>query len=478
MIRNAAAIGEAATRSTTTWSTATARLRAAARRPVSCSPPARRRRDGRSRPGGDRDPAEPDHSGRAHGAPARRTHHRPRRRSRASDCRSIRSSEARRERRSRLSAHGRWGARIADAAARRPAPARHLLRARRRALREFAEQRGLVAAHPLEAAIERRRRGGAARHAQRRPRRAGDRRAERGRHVFVEKPIATRSRTAERMRDACAQAGVTLAVGHGVPAPRRRAPRSGAARARARSERSSSPRRTCRYPAASRPGLARAPGAQPRRSTDPARHPPRRHARVLARARGAHTGEFAHLRPRPRPTTSASSGSSSRRRARRGHRQLRVAEDLLDPPARDRRCARLPRPTSRSGRRRSRRTPPRPDAPHRRGPEPVDFERRDPLAEELDEFARCIRGGAAARRAASGDRRAARLLDALPRCDERRPSAPAARGRALPARPRALPRRHRSARAAARRVRAQPVAHARLGASTSTRRGRWGSRPC
>lgn len=38
--------------------------------------------------------------------------------------------------------------------------------------------------------------------------------ARRGRHVFVEKPIADSVPAAERMRDACARAGVTLAVGH------------------------------------------------------------------------------------------------------------------------------------------------------------------------------------------------------------------------------------------------------------------------
>ena len=38
--------------------------------------------------------------------------------------------------------------------------------------------------------------------------------AERGRHVFVEKPIADSVEAAERMREACASAGVTLMVGH------------------------------------------------------------------------------------------------------------------------------------------------------------------------------------------------------------------------------------------------------------------------
>ena len=38
--------------------------------------------------------------------------------------------------------------------------------------------------------------------------------AERGRHVFVEKPIADSLEAGERMRDACAAAGVTLMVGH------------------------------------------------------------------------------------------------------------------------------------------------------------------------------------------------------------------------------------------------------------------------
>jgi UDP-N-acetyl-2-amino-2-deoxyglucuronate dehydrogenase len=38
--------------------------------------------------------------------------------------------------------------------------------------------------------------------------------AGRGRHVFVEKPIADSTEGGERMRDACAAAGVTLMVGH------------------------------------------------------------------------------------------------------------------------------------------------------------------------------------------------------------------------------------------------------------------------
>jgi UDP-N-acetyl-2-amino-2-deoxyglucuronate dehydrogenase len=38
--------------------------------------------------------------------------------------------------------------------------------------------------------------------------------AERGRHVFVEKPIAESTEAGERMRHACAEAGVTLMVGH------------------------------------------------------------------------------------------------------------------------------------------------------------------------------------------------------------------------------------------------------------------------
>ena len=38
--------------------------------------------------------------------------------------------------------------------------------------------------------------------------------AGRGRHVFVEKPIADTVEAAERIRDACVDAGVVLMVGH------------------------------------------------------------------------------------------------------------------------------------------------------------------------------------------------------------------------------------------------------------------------
>jgi predicted dehydrogenase len=38
--------------------------------------------------------------------------------------------------------------------------------------------------------------------------------AERGRHVFVEKPIAESIEAGERMKRACAEAGVALMVGH------------------------------------------------------------------------------------------------------------------------------------------------------------------------------------------------------------------------------------------------------------------------
>jgi predicted dehydrogenase len=40
--------------------------------------------------------------------------------------------------------------------------------------------------------------------------------SERGRHVFVEKPIADTVAAAERIRDSCADAGVVLMVGHAV----------------------------------------------------------------------------------------------------------------------------------------------------------------------------------------------------------------------------------------------------------------------
>lgn len=110
---------------------------------------------------------------------------------------------------------GMWGGRIGDAARRaglRLVTCYARDEARRRAA---AERLGCEAAASMEAALEHRDVEGVllvtpnhthAEHAAAA--------AARGRHVFVEKPIADTIESGERMRDACAAAGVQLMVGH------------------------------------------------------------------------------------------------------------------------------------------------------------------------------------------------------------------------------------------------------------------------
>jgi predicted dehydrogenase len=110
---------------------------------------------------------------------------------------------------------GMWGGRIAAAAER--AGLRIVTCFARDEVRraEFAGRVGCEAAASLEAAIEHPAVEGVLlvtpndTHAEQ-----AIAAAERGRHVFVEKPIADTVEAAERMRDACARAGVALAVGH------------------------------------------------------------------------------------------------------------------------------------------------------------------------------------------------------------------------------------------------------------------------
>jgi predicted dehydrogenase len=108
---------------------------------------------------------------------------------------------------------GFWGAKLAEAAGRSSLElaACYSRYAEKRA--EFAERFGCEAAASYEAALD-----------------AADAvvlatpnddheaqtltAAEHGKHVFVEKPIATTIAAGERMRDACAAAGVALLVGH------------------------------------------------------------------------------------------------------------------------------------------------------------------------------------------------------------------------------------------------------------------------
>jgi UDP-N-acetyl-2-amino-2-deoxyglucuronate dehydrogenase len=110
---------------------------------------------------------------------------------------------------------GRWGAQIAAAAERAGLRLVTCFARDGGARTEFAERVGCAAALSAEAAIEHPDVEGVlivtpndvhAQHA--------IAAAERGRHVFVEKPIADTIEAAGRIRDACARAGVTLAVGH------------------------------------------------------------------------------------------------------------------------------------------------------------------------------------------------------------------------------------------------------------------------
>ena len=118
--------------------------------------------------------------------------------------------------------------------------------------------------------------------------------AERGRHAFVEKPIADTTEAGERMRRACAEAGVTLMVGHAFR-------RLGAAR-RVKEliddgalGRVVLAEANMSLPGRSSRGMASPSGAQPRRADHAARDPPRGHALVLARPGGTGVGA---LRPR------------------------------------------------------------------------------------------------------------------------------------------------------------------------------------
>ena len=117
-----------------------------------------------------------------------------------------------------VGASGFWGPRIADAAARAPGLRIVTCYARDAERREaFANERGVEAAGSFEAVVEHPEVEAVLLvtpndvHAEQ-----ALACAERGRHVFVEKPIADTLEAAERMREAFAAAGLVLAVGHGM----------------------------------------------------------------------------------------------------------------------------------------------------------------------------------------------------------------------------------------------------------------------
>jgi UDP-N-acetyl-2-amino-2-deoxyglucuronate dehydrogenase len=117
-----------------------------------------------------------------------------------------------------VGATGMWGPKIADAVERAPGVRLVTCFARDAAkLAEFARSRGLAAAPAFEAAVEHFEVEGVLLvtpndiHAEQ-----ALACAERGKHVFVEKPIADTLEAGERMRDAFASAALVLAVGHGM----------------------------------------------------------------------------------------------------------------------------------------------------------------------------------------------------------------------------------------------------------------------
>lgn len=110
---------------------------------------------------------------------------------------------------------GMWAPRLAAAAERAGLELVTCFGRDERRRGEFAERFGCEAAASLEEAIEHPRVEGVVLAT---PNDVHEEQAlacaARGRHVFVEKPIADSTEAGERMRSACAEAGVTLMVGH------------------------------------------------------------------------------------------------------------------------------------------------------------------------------------------------------------------------------------------------------------------------
>ncbi len=110
---------------------------------------------------------------------------------------------------------GMWGPRLAAAAGRAALHVDTCFTRDERARRAFAERFSCEPAASFEAAIEHPQVEGVLLvtpndvHAEQ-----ASACAERGRHVFVEKPIADTVEAGEQMRDACAAAGVAFMVGH------------------------------------------------------------------------------------------------------------------------------------------------------------------------------------------------------------------------------------------------------------------------
>ena len=110
---------------------------------------------------------------------------------------------------------GMWAPRLAEAAGRAGLDVLACFSRDETRRREFAERFGYEPAGSLEEAIEH---SGVEGVVLVTPNDVHEEQAlacaERGRHVFVEKPIADSVEAGERMRQACADAGVTLMVGH------------------------------------------------------------------------------------------------------------------------------------------------------------------------------------------------------------------------------------------------------------------------
>lgn len=295
---------------------------------------------------------------------------------------------------------GMWAPRLAEAAGRAGLELVACFSRDEGRRAEFAERFGCEAAASLEEAIER---PGVEGVVLATPNDVHEEQAlacaQRGRHVFVEKPIADSAEAGERMRSACSEAGVTLMVGHAFR-------RLGAARRvkelldEGALGRVVLAEANMTLPGTFRPGAWRA--ERPRNRGGPIMQLGIHHVDTLAYWLGPvrrATGRFAHVHTEAEiddvgvvtlEFESGALGSLTGSYVSPKTLSLRLlgTEAVLDYRADfsvwpDARALDAATTLTLAG-------------------EPVEFEERDMLAEELDELGRCIRGEAEPETGADG----------------------------------------------------------------------------